>query len=139
MISSRVQTALPAQVMNSPAKPPKTPAILTNALGSRMMSMISSDLSAAMNSAGICRTKPIRPASAPWNQAQARGIALAFLMFSQISSWPMSFMKPPIRVFGVRGTGSPVTGSSPEHRLEQVVAARAFGQLRPAAAGWPRG
>ena len=41
----------------------------------------------------------------------------------------MNFMKPPIRISGVRGTTSPVTGSLPEHRLEQVVAARAFGQL----------
>ena len=65
------------------------------------------------HAAGSARTKPSSPPSAPWNQAHARAIALAFLMFSQTSSWPISFMKPPISVSAVRGTGSPVIGSSP--------------------------
>ncbi len=54
---------------------------------------------------------PRRPDSAPWNQAQARSTALPRLRFSQTSSWPISFMKPPIRVSAVRGNGSPVIGS----------------------------
>ena len=58
-------------------------------------------------------TIPISPSSAVWNQAYARAIALPFLMFSQISSWPISFMKPPSRFSALRGTGSPVIGSSP--------------------------
>ena len=111
-------------------KAPKTPAILTKAFGGRMRSMISSDLSAFMNSAGICRTKPISPASAPWNQAQARGMALAFLMFSQTSSWPINFMKPPISASGRARHGLAGDRVLAEHRLQQVVAARAFGQLR---------
>ena len=88
----------------------------------------SSDFSVSMIMRGIVRTKPISPPSAPWNQAQARAMALPFLMFSQISSWPISFMKPPIRVSAVRGTGSPVIGSSPRIALEQIVAARALRQ-----------
>ena len=60
---------------------------------------------------------PSARSSAPWNHAQARATALAFLMFSQTSSWPISFMKPPISVSALRGTGSPVIGSCAEHGL----------------------
>ena len=62
---------------------------------------------------GIDRTNPISPASAPWNQAKARATALPRLMFCQTSSWPISFMNPPINVSALRGTGSPVIGSWP--------------------------
>lgn len=55
----------------------------------------------------------MRPVIAPWNQAQVQATALPFWMFSQMSSRPMGFMKPPIKVAAVRGTASPVTGSKP--------------------------
>jgi hypothetical protein len=62
---------------------------------------------------GMLRTNPMSPPSAPWNQAQARGMALARLMFSHNSCWPIIVMKPPMIVSAVRGTASPVTGSKP--------------------------
>ena len=68
---------------------------------------------------GIERTNPISPASAPWNHANARATALPRLMFCQTSSWPISFMKPPISVSAVRGTGSPVIGSWPRIALSR--------------------
>ena len=40
-------------------------------------------------------------------------------MFFQISSWPISFMKPPISVSAVRGTGSPVIGFLPSTAISR--------------------
>ena len=76
-----------------------------------------------MNSPGICRTKPISPARALWNQAQARGMAFAFCMFSQISSWPIELHEAADQRFGRsrnRLAGDRVLS---EDRLQQVVAA----------------
>ena len=55
-------------------------------------------------------------------------MALAFLMFSQISSWPISFMKPPISVSAVRSTFSPVIGFLPR---------TAMSRSQPAGLRWP--
>ena len=78
------------------------------------MSTISSDLSAAMKQRRDLRARSRAARRAPSGTRPTRAaIALAFLMFSQISSWPISFMKPPISVSAVRGTGSPVIGSLP--------------------------
>ncbi len=113
MISSRFQIVVSPQLMKSPAMLTKAPRILANAPATVMMSWKVSDVSVSTILRGTARTSPIRPSSAPWNHAQARAMALPFLMFSQISSWPISFMKPPRRFSALRGTGSPVTGSSP--------------------------
>ncbi len=113
MISSRFQSAPPAQLTKRPRKLPKTPAILANARGTSTMSAISSERKAAIASPGIWDTNPISDPRAPWNQAHARCSALACFMFSHTSSWPISFRKPPIKVSALRGTGSPVIGFRP--------------------------
>ncbi len=94
------------------------------------MSMISSDRSASMNIVGIWVTNASRPASAPWNHAHARGIALARLMLFQISSWPISFMKPPITVSAAARHRFARDRVLAEHRDQEIPRGRALRELR---------
>ena len=113
MISSRFQTAFAPQVMKRTAKLPNTPTSFAKARGIRMMSTTSSDLNACHEQPGNLVDEARERATAPLNQAKARGIAFAFCIVFQVSSSPMNFMKPPSSDSASCGTGSPVIGSLP--------------------------
>ena len=83
-----------------------------------------------MKSVGICATKPIRAAIAPWNQAQARASALAFLhVLPDLLLADQLHEAADQRLGGARDrlAGDRVLA---EDGFQQVVAARALGQLR---------
>ncbi len=75
--------------------------------------MISSEWNAATNRPGISLTKPLSAATAPLNQANARGTAFVFCIVAHSSCSPMKIMNAPISASASCGAASPVIGSLP--------------------------